>query len=106
MVLFWNNKSRREALTDIASFYLSINNVVTKSNDIRVSPGYNACNFKYFDYNGCPELETIQYPTPVPWTGITFSVCDIYNQQNVPLGWFLGVKIKMKMKVVSQIKIE
>lgn len=47
-----------------------------------------------------------QFNTPVPWTGITFSVCDIYNQQNVPIGWFLGVKIKMKMKVVSQIKIE
>lgn len=59
MVLFWNNKLRREVLTDIVSFYLLINNVVTKLNDIRVFFGYNVCNFKYFDYNGCFELEII-----------------------------------------------
>lgn len=45
------------SLMDIASFCLSINNVVTKpSDDIRPPLGYNACKFKYFGYNGCPEL--------------------------------------------------
>lgn len=34
-----------------------------------------------------------QFNTPVPWTGITFSVCDIYNQQNVPLPHILHFRL-------------
>lgn len=66
LVLFLSNKSRNcmEALTDIASFYLSINNVVTKSNDIRVSLGT-----MHATLNTSTVMDVLnwrQFNTPVP----------------------------------------